>query len=455
MAMAEAKYDLALINTVNSKKIQHQPWFKERLKTRHIKSLKKTDTSRMLIGKNWTFIKDGLDDFRDGLPPPMDHGIILAGQKGPSPNITGSNESVSSVKQPVVRDRFNKHEICFSRCTPLQQQRRDHIDEIEYGLTQHPLALYPHLEECMPPEIFEDVVDILDPEMNLADDEDDEDEYSDISDTQQTTPLPHDTTDKSRDDASDTDIGDDPDANQGVRNPYRWLPRKDEKDKKDKKREMLRRSSSPSQDEHIKSVTKDFCDWVASLGGESNNIEESTITSLFASGYETKPALSVPIHVVELTNVPPELRMSATVPQQQTIHKNIPTDDKKKSEWTFSGEYEPSWVKFKYGAWYLPTKMWKKRDNEEPLQDPKELKDQEMSEAKKKSNGLDAELAPMHGAKSFMEFIDKKATRRPEFLDRVAEYQAKAEEEERLRLEAEATKQKKQRLHFPKINTKK
>jgi hypothetical protein len=72
---------------------------------------------------------------------------------------------------------------------------------------------------------------------------------------------------------------------------------------------------------------------VASLGGESNNIEESTITSLFASGYETKPALSVPIHVVELTNVPPELRMSATVPQQQTIHKNIPSEDQKKSEW--------------------------------------------------------------------------------------------------------------------------
>jgi hypothetical protein len=50
---------------------------------------------------------------------------------------------------------------------------------------------------------------------------------------------------------------------------------------------------------------------VASLGGDSNNIDEATITSLFASGYETKPALSVPIHVVELDSVPAELRMSA------------------------------------------------------------------------------------------------------------------------------------------------
>ena len=37
-----------------------------------------------------------------------------------------------------------------------------------------------------------------------------------------------------------------------------------------------------------------------------------TLTSLFASGYETKPALSVPIHVVELTNIPAELRDATT-----------------------------------------------------------------------------------------------------------------------------------------------
>jgi hypothetical protein len=52
-------------------------------------------------------------------------------------------------------------------------------------------------------------------------------------------------------------------------------------------------------------------------------MEESTITSLFASGYETKPALSVPIHVVELTNVPQELRATANVAQQQQATKSI------------------------------------------------------------------------------------------------------------------------------------
>lgn len=54
----------------------------------------------------------------------------------------------------------------------------------------------------------------------------------------------------------------------------------------------------------------------------------------------------------------------------------------------YSGQYEPSWVKFKYGAWYLDPKTWQKRDADEPLMDPKELKDKEMSEAKKMSKGL-------------------------------------------------------------------
>ena len=102
-----------------------------------------------------------------------------------------------------------------------------------------------------------------------------------------------------------------------------------------------------SQEEHIKNVTKEFCDWVASLGGDSNNIEESTITSLFASGYETKPALSVPIHVVELTNVPPELRMSATVPQQQQQSKNLPQEEKEKTKWVCTVKILKNWTPIK------------------------------------------------------------------------------------------------------------
>ncbi|VDI69525.1 Hypothetical predicted protein [Mytilus galloprovincialis] len=176
--MAEKKYDLALVKTVTDKKIRPQEWYKERLQTKFIKSLKPTDTSKHLVGKNWLFVKDGLDDFRDGYPPPVEGDIILKGSKGPGPNIKGSGENLSSVKQPAAKKRFTKHQICYSRQTPLQQQMRDHIDEVEFGLTQHPLALYPHFEENCPPDLFDMIVDLLDPEINMMSEEGSErDEY--------------------------------------------------------------------------------------------------------------------------------------------------------------------------------------------------------------------------------------------------------------------------------------
>ena len=67
------------------------------------------------------------------------------------------------------------------------------------------------------------------------------------------------------------------------------------------------------KDNHIKKITQEYCDWVKSLGGE-HNIDPLTLTSLFSTGYDTKPALSVPINVVQLTNIPAELRPTAYVP---------------------------------------------------------------------------------------------------------------------------------------------
>ncbi|XP_033743608.1 protein FAM47E-like [Pecten maximus] len=445
--MAERKYDLALVNTLTDKKVRLHPWYKERLQTKHIKSLKPADTSKCLMGKDWLFLKDGLDDFRDGLPPPVQGDVFIKGSKGPGPNVKHSSENAKVVKQPAVRNRFSKHQICYSRLTPLQQQRRDHIDEIEYGLTQHPLALYPHLEESVNPELFEDIVDILDPEMNLdsevgsLEDYDDEEEETQKSDDEE-------------DKSPEADLDKAPETDENVvRNPYRWLPRKEEKEKKDKKKSTDRGGQgSPSRGEHIQKVTKEFCDWVASLGGEENNIEESTITSLFASGYETKPALSVPIHVVELTNVPQDLRSTAPGAQTQQTNKNIPPPEIKKENWSYTGKYEPSWVKFKYGSWYLDPKTWKMRNFTDPLMDPKEIKDKEMSEAKKRSKELNQEISISHGAKAFTEFMNRRDDRKPEFLVEVEDIQQKAAEEEARKLEAELAAKNKTFLYRKKAD---
>lgn len=57
------------------------------------------------------------------------------------------------------------------------------------------------------------------------------------------------------------------------------------------------------------------------------------------------------------------------------------------------GDYEPSWMKFRYGAWYLKPKTWRKMKADDPLKDPKELQDDQMSEAKKKSNHMVSDLS--------------------------------------------------------------
>lgn len=64
-------------------------------------------------------------------------------------------------------------------------------------------------------------------------------------------------------------------------------------------------------------------------------------------------------------------------------------------------EYEPSWVKVKYGAWYLDPGTWKPRPAGEPLEDPEEVERREQSESKMKSDEMDSQLAPLHGGRAF------------------------------------------------------
>lgn len=58
-------------------------------------------------------------------------------------------------------------------------------------------------------------------------------------------------------------------------------------------------------------------------------------------------------------------------------------------------------MKVNYGAWYLNPKTWSPRAEGEPLEDPEEVRKREHSESKKKSDEMDAQLYPLHGAKAF------------------------------------------------------
>lgn len=408
--MAEKKYDLLLYARRDSnKKIQPQPWYKERLQTKYNKPGLLKDRVPTLDSSGWTFVKDGLDDFRDGKPPVVDSSIIMKGKKGIKPSLRGSHSIDSSSPKQRIKPNLTKNEVIYSKCVPSHEKRIEKVNELEGNLLAHPLALYPHIEESLAPDAFDELVELLDPNLTVLDDLDEEEELL--------TPPPHPSTAAGAARIHDTHNDDDDTASSTSSigfskilksNQYKWLHQTQEEITREERNKANRKRLETPQDTKIDIVTKEFCDWVRDLGGDSNNIEESTVNSLFASGYDTKPTLSVPVRVVELTNVPPELRADGQ------------TSPEKQDELGTEKAYTPSWVKVKYGAWYLKPDTWKVLPAGQPLPDPKELEDKQMSEPKKKSKELDKVLTNLHGAKAFRCFVEEKGTRKPEFLETVS-----------------------------------
>lgn len=531
-----------------------QHWFKERLRTRVFKEREKGDAHKFLVGKNWTFVKDGLDDFRTGAPPdegpesvlrPKAYGVIgpnvfltdelrhkrptgvkeraMPRKGGGTGSVPAKAPTAPSTEPPSKPSRWSKEEketLLFGKSTLTQTAKKRHIDTLESSLLAHPLALYPHIEEGMPSDVFETVVDILDPELNIGSEANFDDdallakqrrkgesmtaEHGDQSmadlTTEQPTPTQitqagttqqshmmtgqtvsglasanntttHDrkmlnnnnnnnnnsqsargstapraasndpnhknaSTTRNKKGANNNKSSTHKGSNAGTTNSASLTANTGTQHSRRKKSLSHNPQESPSLDLHIANITKDFCDWVAGIGGETNNIEEATVASLFASGYETKPALSVPILIVDDAAVPTELKGGDAPPptaapgkeeeeeaKEEEVRKSRAESRRRKKDI----ETPPSAVqprpRFRYGAWYLPPKLWRPLDVGEGLEDPKKLEDKEMSEGKVRSDKLDVELAPLHGSKVFIEYLEKKECRLPNFLTRVAKIQ--------------------------------
>ncbi|XP_069781591.1 protein FAM47E isoform X3 [Narcine bancroftii] len=384
------------------------PWYfrsssryKERLMTKCLKKNPKL-MSDALNGHRWRFLKSGLDDFRDGYPPQSQEDLaIVQSQKGAglSPLLVNVTETFKPAQH--VSKRLTKSQICYSKALPLQQAKRKQIDEIEYGLSQHPLALYPHLEEGMAPELFEKIVAILDPEMLLTEEEAKVAPMQPVE-VKELLHKPQKRKEMHRQKFSESSEETKP------RNPYKWILTRGVQ-KEDNKAKPKRDTSA--QDKEIEQVTKAFCDWVASLGGENNNIEEATIMSLFASNYESHSALPIPIQVMELIDIPPELRKTVGTPP--------PPPSAEVSNTIGVETLQQNGCKFKYGAWYLDPKTWVKRKAHEPLVDPNFEPEADKSYLAEEANEKDEEMRRLHAILSFRKFIEDKGCRKPEFMKKL------------------------------------
>ncbi|XP_026532304.1 protein FAM47E-like [Notechis scutatus] len=316
------------------------PWYKEKLPSKCFQkqASNKERFSDSLNGQRWRFLKSGLDDFRSGCPPPSGS-LIIQGTKGPAPIILQYKKLHPSQIVPYKsRDLLRKRTAVHSRLPTPLKSKMDSMTQTKLTQEQHPLALYPHLEESVPPELFDDVMKLLDPGMELTR------TSPDYSKDDSTIPSP-----------TQYHIRYDVPPNrsysatlpwvQKKKNPYTWFSKKEVA----QRQQAAKIDYVPPLDENVKRVTKEFCEWVNEMGGDKYNIDEDTIMKLFDTRYESDIKTATPIKIVELYQIPAELRQYLG---GHPVRKRIPT------KLTPS---EPKWEKIKYGAWYLPPKTWKKK----------------------------------------------------------------------------------------------
>lgn len=212
-----------------------------------------------------------------------------------------------------------------------------------------------------------------------------------------------------------------------VDNIYQWpLKKSIEEEEEEMKKSAEQKAVSPAQEAKVNLVMHELVQWMKDLGkvDHPDYIDETTIKRLFASDYESKPILTAPIHVIELPNVPVELRADSRVHTPSlmlsTRHilinygkRHIPEKD----------DHIPKCIRTRYGAWYLHPKLWKLHPWNEPLLDPKEVERQQDTEQRMKNLLLENALAETHGAIAFKNFVTARhGVIIPKFLRGIGSY---------------------------------
>uniref|UniRef100_A0A8C6C7I1 Protein FAM47E n=1 Tax=Monodon monoceros TaxID=40151 RepID=A0A8C6C7I1_MONMO len=102
------------------------------------------------------------------------------------------------------------------------------------------------------------------------------------------------------------------------------------------------------------------------------NIDEEFILKQFDIDCQSKPSYNV-LHAMRPSQVPLELkkRIGLNKLQEPQFFQKLHSEQRLQKP---QNPYKPKWVKMRYGAWYLNTKLWKKQRADEPLVDPKVLR---------------------------------------------------------------------------------
>ncbi|KAM9663241.1 protein FAM47E-like [Morphnus guianensis] len=377
--------------------------------------------SDSLNGQRWIFLKKGLDDFRDGFPPSSNN-MIVYGRKWPV-SITLQNRTLKSLSTVPWKKRKKcaKTQVCLSKLSPLQQARRDYVAQIECCLNQQPLILYSRLEKSISAKeressetfgrdrlhatedgLLREVAGVPDPEMLLKS----KSGYNDYE--QENQPLqevPDHTEDtQSKVTAAETRVHG---TESRGKNRCTRLPKKVAA----REKEAMPTDFIPP-DEHVKRVTKHFCDWVMSLGGGNCSVDEDTLVSLLNTSCEREATVPSPFHAVKFNTAEAEQPKSQEIsPPQLAIRSS---HHLRSLSCQVKDLSQTKWEKIRYGAWYLDPKTWRKQKANEPLKAP-EATINSLGNAKNRSE-KEMEVTQLHSTQAFKDFLERKGYRKPWFL---------------------------------------
>ncbi|CAF0932185.1 unnamed protein product [Rotaria sordida] len=435
--------------------------------------------------KNWKFVKDGLDDFRDGLPPSHDD-IILQPDKGPGPVLISENRRIKATASNV-QTRLKEHQLYFSREIPAVEKRRQMMDNYIATILNHPMAFFEHFNQTLSPEMYERLTKLLEAELLRSDNDDQTSITDEQKDTISSSPsgqiIRPDTSSSEKsvpdlifqetEKTTNNELTDDLTIEQiepkdqlsevsdskntstrigrsGIiydesgnqwdaeeyekkqKNPYRWFIEK-QREKQRAKGPTKDEQAASAMETRLHNVSEQFCNWLYSLGGEANpDIDSAVVRNLFSTAYDTKPSLSVPIKIVEMTRVPIELRdgtQDTMFPLGERTKTNLTEVPRRSS--TAKSKISPSIIndqeshiqKYRYGAWYLPKNLWQRSLTNNELRDPKVIQAEREDVTRKREEEINARLAPLHGVDAFKEYLQEKNYRRlPKLITDVEQY---------------------------------
>uniref|UniRef100_A0A8C0CN39 Protein FAM47E n=1 Tax=Balaenoptera musculus TaxID=9771 RepID=A0A8C0CN39_BALMU len=195
-----------------------------------------------------------------------------------------------------------------------------------------------------------------------------------------------------------------------VSHPGQWLY----EEKKPSETDLLC-NDGPLLHENVRKGVSDFCSWATKFGGL--NIDEEFILKQFNTDYQSKPSYNV-LHTMRPNQVPLELkkRIGLNKLQEPQFFQKLHYEQRLQKP---QNPYKPKWVKMRYGAWYLNTKLWKKQRADEPLVDPKVLRKAQDETVKKELWEQEELLAGLHGTVAFKDFVLSRGYRMPSFLEKM------------------------------------